>query len=406
MKYEVDAYLPAKRIPAPGGSAYACSGHGQTDSNGVCTCSIGFTGEDCSNRVTCCSNRNRCHHSICDIDPSQVVVVSAETGDDDQGTGRMMDASEKGTASKAVRSIARALNISTSGGYIFLHPGVYTGELNRNLTVGDTNVTIQTLKGSAWTRINCDNKTRVLSINNSEAIISGLSLENCSAVDGGAINAADSTVYFEDVVVRSGVAERYGGAIFASSCQLNLVQTQITSCRSLTSGGAIFARNSTVIVNQSTVSNGYSDRGGALALFDDSILVSNDASSVLSNNTATQGGAMYVEGTAAIDGISLLQNTAVSGGAISVGEGSHLSLRHLVVSNNSAIQAGGGIAIANEVAVEFENVSIVTNRAYSSGGGIFVTGNSSIQSSNISSSRSIVQANTAGTCSVVPAARV
>lgn len=345
----------------------------------------------------CCTDKDRCYHPVCDIDPKRVIVVSGELGDDENGTGRMMSATEKGTAAKAVRSLVKAISISTSGSYIFVYPGTYKGAANQDLSLARTDLSIETLKGSYWTKLDCAGASRALTINASSSLsLIGFTVENCSDTHGGAINVSHSEIHARDIVIIDGYASQRGGAIFAEASDVVLVDSVASRCVSGEVGGKIYALDSRATLNQSNVTYGRAQNGGAIALTGQSELYGAQEAALLYNEAADKGGAVYILGDAVINGVELASSTADSGGGIAMEPGSTLSLQHSQVSGNIARDNGGGITISGSTVLSLRNTSIMPNEAVGAGGGVFISGPATVAASDESGESTVVEANVAG----------
>lgn len=397
LHYTADGSSTRSQIPAPGSYRTRCSRHGQGGSDGICTCSVGFTGEDCSNHIVCCIDKTRCYHPVCDIDPQRVIVVSAESGDDDNGTGQMMLATEKGTAAKAVQSLAKAISISEGGDYIFLYPGSYTGAANQNLALEGVNLTIGSLKGSFWTKLLCTGASHALSIEASSSLqLIGLTFENCSDTDGGTITLLHSEIRAKDIVITDGYASQRGGAIYAEASSVVLVESVVSRCASSEIGGAIYAVDSLVTLNQSNVTHCMAQHGGAFGLLGQTQLYGAISAAVLHNEATEKGGAAYVNGDVVINGIDLAFGGATTGGGVAVDSGSSLLLQSVRVSKNIATENGGGVSLGDNTILYLRNTSIRSNEGMTAGGGIYISGQATVSTSDDGGESSVIAENVAG----------
>ncbi|KAF1320447.1 hypothetical protein FI667_g12333, partial [Globisporangium splendens] len=374
LHYEVNSPTQIRRIPAPGGNSNVCSQHGRQQNDGTCKCSIGFTGEDCSNRIVCCADTSRCHHSVCDLDPQHVIVVAGVLGDDALGTGRMMNSSEDSTASKAVRSLAKAISMSSDGDTIFLYPGVYDGAQNRDLAATSRNITIRTLKGSYWTSLDCDKAGRALDVSAASFLnIEGLALQNCAAAEGGAIRVKDAELIFDDVVISGASATQDGGGIHARNSKLTLSQSMISKCSASSNGGGLYLVESSLLLVNSNVSTSTATNGGAMAM--DGRTTLTGLSSNFTGNTATaDGGALIVLGDGVeVNGCAVSSNTANRGAGIAI-QGANFCLQYAEIRDNVASSFGGGLSFVGNVNALALGTSVLNNHAEVSGGGVFVSG--------------------------------
>ena len=185
-------------------------------------------------------------------------------------------------------------------------------------------------------------------------------------------------------VIKGSVAEKDGGAISATMCNIEMEQTIITESLSNDgNGGAIFlsidsilnVRNHSVF-EKNTASNGH---GGAVAC-NDCKEIKLDGNSIFSSNTVKskigEGGAVYVHGspgnTAEINskGSIFSGNTGVrKGGVVSMYNSKWNSIQDTFEDNQVTSGAGGAFYLQKS-SVGFHNETICRrNRAMESGGG-------------------------------------
>jgi hypothetical protein len=369
MSYELDGSSDVTKIAPPGDPI--CSKRGRSLDNGTCKCTPGITGESCNNHLVCCQNKERCYHPICDIDSKRVIVVSDEFGDDITGTGEMMDTSETGTSSKAVRSLSKAITMSQPGSILFLYPDVYSGASNIDLKVANSkNLTITTLRGSKWTSINCGNTTRALNVDRfDDLLIQGLSIRHCVQAEGGALYLFDSQVTLLDVSISGTAASERGGAIYGENSVLSLLDVVISDCDSSGSGGALFLQDTEMYATHSMLQFNNAIDGGAIALNGSSNITGFEDMVLMNNSATNRGGGFIISGHSVIDHISIKNNFALSGGALAVESGSVFVMNN-VIENNTA-NNGGGFALFGSISIRSRHSNISLNTALESGGGIY-----------------------------------
>lgn len=312
---------------------------------------------------------------MCDLDPQTLIVVAGELGDDVLGTGELMDASETGTATKAVRSLSKALSLSTDGDTIFLYPGLYKGAENRDVQVAaEKNVHIKTMKGSFWTKLDCELLGRALDISAAASLsIDGLTIQNCRAIDGGAIHVVGSQLDLKDVVLVNASATQSGGALYGSESAITFTDTVVSKCSAGTSGGGLYLVSSSLVLTHSNISGCRADNGGAMALATSNMVTGKDAN--LTKNVAIlEGGAISVRiGDATLDNLTLSLNNASTGGAIAV-RSARLKLSNALIMKNSADAFGGGLTFFGQVDATLVACLILRNRAVTMGGGVYFQG--------------------------------
>ena len=173
-----------------------------------------------------------------------------------------------------------------------------------------------------------------------------------------------------------------GGAIaVATNGSLNIDQSTLDSNSSSVDGGAIWAESS-VAVNNSTLSNNQSGGdGGAIAGVSGSAL-SLDSNSFSSNSAVNDGGAIWVGGSLTLTGSTLNMNSAgLSGGAIAVAAGATADLTDGLLENNSAAggaatEGGGALYSAGTLTVTGTRLegNMATGASGSGGGLLNVNG--------------------------------
>ncbi|KAE8889123.1 hypothetical protein PF003_g26825 [Phytophthora fragariae] len=328
-----------------------------------------------------------------DGDSEDVIVVSGEFGDDVKGTGQMMNASEKGTASKAVKTISRAVELSTRGSAILVYPGSYSGLLNRDLKISSSNLTITTLKGPFWTTIDCEQASRFAQSTSSILVVEGLSLQNCIASDGGVFSIADGNFTGGNMLITNSRAVERGGALYTSGSNVTLDHVRIVQISAGADGGALHFVDSNVSMISSNVTKSTALRGGAVALRGISILSTTDTT-FEDNNATGSGGAAYVNGDISLDGVQLLKNKAPNGGGLAMDNGI-LTMENCIVENNSAAITGGGLLLSGASTVIATATSIHSNVAGTSGGGVYASGTINVNFDKQMTAPSTIMGNTA-----------
>lgn len=189
---------------------------------------------------------------------------------------------------------------------------------------------------------------------NGTVVISGGKIEDCQAVNGGAIYMTAGTFILSDT-------------------------GSIQNCSATANGGAVYLGGGTMNVNGGTITENYAEaNGGAIYLGGGNMKVTNGVLS--KNETQLNGGAAYINGgNFEITGGSILQNTAqINGGGITVNNGNYRMLGGFVDQNQAKEGDGGGIYVSSddssEVKVEVLSGSVSNNAAKGSGGALAVVG--------------------------------
>jgi hypothetical protein len=215
------------------------------------------------------------------------------------------------------------------------------------LTSGDIgiskNLTIQG-PGAGTLAINADHASGIFNIQSGSVVtISGLTIENGSSSNGGAVYNNGSLTVDSSTLVNNVVSG---------------------------SGGAIFNDNVLTLTNSSLISNSAELMGGGLYnQTGDRIRVVNTV--VNSNTTPGSGGGYYNAGIAVAISTTLQGNNATgTGGGVYNAADSVLTLSANTFVNNSGPNGG---AIANAGVSNVDSSTFATNTTSTNGGGIFNT---------------------------------
>ncbi|RHX99781.1 hypothetical protein DYB36_013603, partial [Aphanomyces astaci] len=374
------------QIPCPSHQNISCANNGIcTGASGLCLCSVGYTGEDCSQRILC-TNGLVCADGSAFSGPDEVVMlVDAKQGNDERGTGAVMNATAHGTASKAVRSLAKALDLlssfpSTKKKTILLYPGEYVGAINCDVQISNAQIDIHGVYGASLTVFTCPEGQ--WSVDGGMVSITGVTFQSretdsaqLSVTGGGMLKLFQSSV-------RGGVgSSELGGGIYVELSSVYLEQSVVSQC-SANYGGAIYAYNSSVTLNNSRITDNLAllDGGGIYA--DGSSAVSGWNSFIQSNSATRYGGGVFTLGLANVlwsDPLGPLEialNVASYGGGVAI-NGS-LASSNVRLTSNNATTDGGGLYLLTASSVSDSNSVIMLNHAMQSGGGVFTLSDQSL----------------------------
>lgn len=277
---------------------------------------------------------------------------------------------------------------------------------------------------------------------NTECIISGGLIENCTASDGGAIYIKSGTMKVSGGEIRNNKAEN-GGAIYMGGGSLTMSGTaQIHNCSATENGGAIYMGGGSLTMTGGEITENSAQNGGAAYIQGGSVTMSggtmtgctaktnggaicvNGGSFSISDGTVTgctaaeNGGAVYVSGgDATMSGGTMTECTATqNGGAVCVeggsftvsGEGTiykttgKLGGAVYVSGGNANVHGGelnecsaesGGAIYVQGGTVTMLGGEIINNKATNgNGGAILVTGSSNL---NVTVQSGIIQGNSA-----------
>lgn len=184
------------------------------------------------------------------------------------------------------------------------------------------------------------------------AILSGGKIENCKAVNGGAVYMTDGTF----TISNEGIIE---------------------DCEATDTGGAVYLGGGTLNVKGGIIQNNNAINGGGIYLNNGTL---NATGGTITKNEASVlgGGALVNGGTVHMCGTNVTYNTATdSGGGIAVINGNYNMAGGSVDNNTASNNTGGGVYVSSDgadVDVNIYSGSISGNRAALSGGAVSVIG--------------------------------
>ena len=202
---------------------------------------------------------------------------------------------------------------------------------------------------------------------NGEVTITGGTISDCSAADGGAVYmTAGSFSMSGDAVITRCTAAANGGAVYVGGGTVTMSGGTIENCSATENGGAVYLGNGTMEVG-----------GGVIGCA--TVKDSEDNNTLIgAPNQAKNGGGSYLAGgNLTVSGGAISGNEAnENGGGAFVNGGSVVVYGDAQVSNNIAGTNGGGIAV-NNGNFSMEGGSVDHNQAVGrNGGGIYVSSSS------------------------------
>ncbi len=208
-----------------------------------------------------------------------------------------------------------------------------------------------------------------------ETYVSNSFFSNDSAgYDGGAIYLADDILHIcSTTITLNKAVQGYGGGIFCRG-RLEMENCQITSNVSLGNfGGGVMVFDYCSVKKCTFISNTAGSAGfggGLICQTDTAIIVGNN----FSQNSASNGGALYSKNYTEIENNTFTSNTALEpigiGGAISC-NGTTIIKGNIVSSNIADSGVGGGLYVTGQSVLLQSNI-IQSNLAYLSGGGVHI----------------------------------
>jgi len=295
--------------------------------------------------------------------------------------------------------IQEAIDAAAEGGIVNICEGTWLGSLEISKSIS-----LLGLYGAESTFISADKDSSVVYLSAGTVELRGLSFVGGTGSDwsygttaykvGGGIQIQGGQLTLRDSII-SGNSAEYGGGLFidlgagdthieSSVIQANTAtgaggvftysalsmdQSQVSFNVSATSVGGLFASGVRVDLTASSIdSNSASGEGGGAYIADGALSCSSQ-STIRGNSSGANGGGVYLQ-DAGMDGCSIEENQAESGGGFFV-YASDTDLTNLSVTGNSATYGGGGFV--QDVNMRMRSFSFDGNKA-EAGGGLYISG--------------------------------
>lgn len=247
------------------------------------------------------------------------------------------------------------------------------GTAEKNLVLDGNNATVEVTEANS-SLLNSKGELHVEKAVLQNNYTSAKKLESCY---GGLINANNGIVNVTDSVLTGGNATN-GGAIFISSAQVTLKNTEVSNCVSSASGGAIRYQGGILVVEGGSFKNNTGAAGGAIAM-DNGVTLTMEGTTLEANATCGgHGGAIYLTNKSIIEGKNITfkenhteGNGSYYGGALGLNTESVANLESCVFdgnycghegnNNGGAIYAGKATQVTISGISEFKNNYVTTN---------------------------------------------
>jgi len=164
------------------------------------------------------------------------------------------DSNDGLTTSTPFATLSEAFNKSVIRDTIELTSGTYAGANNRDLNFGGVDRIIRSTDGAAATIIDCENQKQAFIFENGETdstIISGITIQNGSAENGGAVDIDGADPIFDGVIFMDNSASTSGGAVYASNSNAEFVNCVFVGNHAAESG-IMAASGGSVVVDFAT----------------------------------------------------------------------------------------------------------------------------------------------------------
>jgi len=268
----------------------------------------------------------------------------------------------------AKRTIQAAIEAASAGDTVWVGNGIYSGAGNRDLSFLGKGLTVRSLNGAEQTIVDCETAGRGFSFHAAEppeAVLSGFTIRNGHAANGGAIFCSARPTIEHCVIVSNQVLtttgapfHRSGAGIYVEGAGAN---PTIRNCRILHNDADRIAPVPGVTAN----GGGIAVMSGASAWI--------ESCEVAGNRVMYGGGGIYIEGPGVTVVNSIIQGneSAYWGGGVHCQNNATAEASRLInclITGNTSLGVGGGIATYSGLVAE--NCTIHGNYGWR-GGGIY-----------------------------------
>jgi len=318
-------------------------------------------------------------------------------------------------------TIQEGIDAASLGDTVLVAAGIYTGEGNRDLDFGGTNLVLMSEEGPDSTVIDCEGEARGFifqSAEDSTSVVRGFTVASGADTSGGGVYCSGASPRFVDLVFTGNEATGGpGGAVFCALSSAAIESCGFSDNTASGDGGAIFYEDSSLMLTASVFSDNSSESDGGAVFFTGSTAVvdsceftgnssEGDGGAVccalssgaftlcsFSVNTAfiVSGGASYARGGAVscdgsfvtVDDCLFDRNSSQEGGAVSSRGNSVLTIGECEFTDNDAsglstdhAAAGGAISARGDSLLAVEGSTLSSNTAEAGGGAVYSTAGS------------------------------
>jgi hypothetical protein len=217
--------------------------------------------------------------------------------------------------------------------------------------------------GSADTVLDGGATGTVLSSSSGSLAVSGVTLQNGAAANGGGLYCLATDLTMDDVVVEANAATSAGGGVYLHSCtDASLVDVWIDG-NAAASGGGLYATTSDGLVLDGLVveGNAASVVGGGLSLSDSDFTLVDSTVQDNSAGASYPAGGMSISGsTGTVEGVTLAGNTARSGAGAQL-SASTVDIVDSVISGNVATSYGAALHVYYTSTVAVSGTTFTAN---------------------------------------------
>jgi CSLREA domain-containing protein len=216
--------------------------------------------------------------------------------------------------------------------------------------------------------------------------LENMTLQNATSNQAGGAVMNREALTIQNCTIQHNLADgAVGGAIYSiGTTVLDISSSTFDTNTSGTNGGAIANHGTATIQTVSFIGNSALERGGAIYQSPLGSLTI-DGVTFYDNHTIEDGGAIYADAPTTIAGATFIQNTAAAGG---IGGGAIYCADTMSVDDSSIVfntsgAWAGGISTSALCTLALTNVTVHGNQAANEGGGIRTAGGGTITLANV-----------------------
>ncbi|MAE68860.1 MAG: hypothetical protein CME06_00165, partial [Gemmatimonadetes bacterium] len=289
-------------------------------------------------------------------------------------------------------TIQAGIDAASQGDTVLVAPGTYTGDGNRDIDFGGTDLVLISEEGAEATVIDCEGSRtdyhRGFDFHMGEsaaAVIEGFTIRggyvggDFPSRVGGGIRCAPGSPTLLSCIITENSAISAGGIYCADGSMPVLADCTIShnTSRAYSGGGLYCALSSSspVLTDCAIVSNYSNGHGGGIACWGSCVYPTEPVlvNCVIADNSAdANGGAFYGYGYGCgtfpiLINCIVANNSAFGGGGLFLSHDCSPSLTNCIIAGNSALRTGGGVDCASSSPI-LSNCTIAGNTAEDGGG--------------------------------------
>ncbi|MCF7919666.1 MAG: T9SS type A sorting domain-containing protein [Candidatus Cloacimonetes bacterium] len=245
-------------------------------------------------------------------------------------------------------TIQEGIDASDNGDIILVEPGNYLENINFNgkvITLGSLFYTTQDTSYISQTIIDGNQNGSVVTFNSGENIeseLTGFTIINGNADNGGGISCLNSHPTINKVIITGNMAAVQGGGIYCEQASPHLLEVMITNNSATLFGGGIYCCQESNLNSQDLILTGNTSIwGGGINCQNSN---PNFENTTITNNVAyNSGGGIFSYGSSPqFKKLTIAGNTASFGGGIYCDD-SHADFVNATITDNSGSLGGGGL---------------------------------------------------------------